>query len=260
MSSTDHQRSQDLLTALHRSEDDEQRRTLRDELVLLHLPLARHVARHFVSASQTHEDLVNVAVIGLIKAIESFDPERGTQLSTFAVPTMLGELRRHMREGSWAVHAPREAKERAAHVHRATETLTERFGRSPTLQEIAAHLGIEPGAALDGLHASRAYTVISLDAAQESAEAGSPAGAASFPAVAASMAVDDPGFAEIDTHHTVVALLGTLQQREREVLLLRFWHGMTQSQIARRLGISQMHVSRLLRDTLTNLRAQAALG
>ena len=260
MSSVDRDRSSKLLADLHGSTDEEERRILRDELVIMHLPLARHLARHFISTSQTHEDLVNVAVIGLIKAIEGFDLNRGTQLSTFAVPTMLGELRRHGRDNTWATHAPRQVKERAVQVHQATETLTEHLGRSPSLQEIAAHLDIEPSAALDGLHASRSYAAISLDAGDDSTRASSSDGSARNSGAEVFLASEDPGFGQIDTHHTVAALLRSLQQREREVLILRFWHGMTQSQIASRLGISQMHVSRLIRDTLAQLRSQVVPG
>ena len=250
MPAADRECSRALLHALHECTDHAQRSTLREELVLLHLPLARHIARRFTSSSQTPEDLVQVAVIGLLKAIDAFDPAHGTELSTFAVPTMLGELRQHLRDRTWAVHAPRSAKERAHQVSHATETLTGTLGRSPTVQEIAAHLDIDISEALTGLQVARGYAAASLDAHDADSEwSGS--------ALADVLGTDDPGIDAVEAHHTVRALMATLEQRERELLVLRFWHGMSQSQIAARLGMSQMHVSRLISATLSRLRTRA---
>ena len=242
----DRERSRTLVRGMQECTDAHERAAMREELVLLHLPLARHVARRYSGSNTPDEDLVNVAVIGLLKAIDAFDPAHGSELSTFAVPTMLGELRRHFRDRTWAVHVPRSTKERTLHVQRATEDLTGTLQRSPTVQEIAVHLGMAPNDVLTGLQAAHGYAATSIESLDSTTGAH----------LSEVLGSEDPGIEHVEAHHTVKAMLASLDPRERDLLVMRFWHGMTQSQIAARLGLSQMHVSRLISGTLARLRTQ----
>ncbi len=225
-------------------------RATREELIRRHLPLARRLARRYEHSSEPLEDLVQVASLGLIKAIDGFDPERGVRFTSYAVPTILGELRRHFRNSAWAVHLPRRMQERTQQVADAVKSLGDELGRTPTPSQVAERLGLPVEQVLEALQARAAYATLSLDA---------PVGAASDEPVtlAEAMGSTDDSFELAEDRIVVGDALRTAHARERELLRLRFGDGLTQSEIADQVGISQMHVSRLLRGTLDRLSALA---
>ena len=223
--------------------DDPARGPIRDELVTMHLPLVRHLAGRYRDRGEPLEDLVQAGTVGLIMAVDRFDITRGTQLSTFATPTVLGEIRRHFRDHAWAIRVPRGLQELQIRVSAATDEMSQRLHRAPTVNELADELGVSSGDVLAALDARHAYSPDSLDPAVDES-AGSPGVAAAL----------EPAFAEIEDRETLLAVLAELPERERELIRLRFDEGLTQSEIASSLGISQMHVSRLLARTLTDLR------
>ncbi|HZU40395.1 MAG TPA: SigB/SigF/SigG family RNA polymerase sigma factor [Solirubrobacteraceae bacterium] len=221
-------------------------RRARDELIERFLPLARKLARRYASSSEPYDDLVQVASLGLVKAVERFDPDRGFAFTSFAVPTIIGELKRYFRDSAWALHVDRAAQERARHINEAQREMFSRTGRSPRIDELAVYLEISQEEVLDGLQVADAYDAISLDAPLPGDED-------------ASSRLDvlgrtDGDLARVDTHATVFAAARHLPRREREILYLRFSEDLTQSEIASRLGVSQMQVSRLLRRSLERLR------
>lgn len=225
---------------------------LRDQLVEAHLGLAEYLARRFDRRGEPLDDLVQVASLALIKAVERFDPERGLEFSTFAVPTIAGELKRHFRDKSWAVRVPRRLQELHLRLGTAVSDLTHEFGRSPTIPEIAERLEASTEDVLEAMEAGRAYRSSSLDAPVAGEE-----GDAAIP-LSARMGEIDLNLTKVDEQSQLASLLRDLPERERTILVLRFFDGLTQSQIAERIGISQMHVSRLLARTLQDLRAKAA--
>jgi RNA polymerase sigma-B factor len=227
-------------------------RDLRDRERLVHryLPLARYAANHYARRAEPFDDLVQVASVGLLKAIDRYDPGNGATFSSYALPTMLGELRRHFRDRGWAVRPPRTLQEHALVVERATAALTLRLGRSPTADEIARATGLEVEEVLDAREAVVAHTATSLSAPVGGDEDDSELGDL--------MGAEDPGFARADDRATVEVLMRSLSRREREILRLRMDEDLTQSEIGRRLGLSQMHVSRLLRQILDKLHLAAA--
>jgi len=228
--------------------DDPAHRRARDELVTLHLPLVQFLARRFRDRGEPLEDLVQVGTIGLIKAVDRFDPERGYEFSTFATPTIVGEIKRHFRDKGWAVRVPRRLQELRISLGQATAELSQRSGRAPTVAELAAHLDISEDEVIEGLEGAQAYSTTSLDA-QVGGEDGD-----GSPSLADRLGTDDLDLEAVEYRESLKPLLAALPSRERRILALRFFHGMTQSEIAAEVGISQMHVSRLLAKSLATLR------
>jgi len=224
-------------------------RRLRDELVEAHVPLAQFLARRFSHRGEAHEDLVQVALLGLLKAVDRFDPERGLQFSTFATPTIVGEIKRHFRDKGWAMRVPRRVQELHLHLARVIGSLSQELGRSPTVAEIATNVGGSEEEVLEAMEAGGMYRLASLDG---------PAATGEEAADLASMIGDaDPEFDRIDHQVELSSLLADLPEREQTIVYLRFFRGLTQSEIADRVGISQMHVSRLLARSLELLRERA---
>jgi RNA polymerase sigma-B factor len=218
----------------------------REELARRFLPLARKLARRYSGAREPFEDLLQVASLGLVKAIDRYDLERGTAFSSFAVPTILGELKRYFRDLGWAVHVPRGAQELAVKVEEAQQTLSTRTGHSPTVQELAGYLELSIEDVLEALETSRAHHASSLDAPCDDGE-----GEAGT--VADRFGTEDSSLRLADDRVTVGTAARQLAPREREVLMLRFVKDMTQTQIADQIGVSQMQVSRILRRALARL-------
>ncbi|MCA1840305.1 MAG: SigB/SigF/SigG family RNA polymerase sigma factor [Actinomycetota bacterium] len=221
--------------------------SLRDELVQLHMPLVEYLARRFKGRGEPIDDLTQVASMGLLKAIDRFDPERGVEFSTYATPTIIGELKRHFRDKGWAIRIPRRLQEVGLQLAKVVPALSQELGRSPSVPEIASRTGISVEEVLEAMTASHAYSPMSLDA-PPGAEGSEPM---------ARLGAEDESLELFEAWSSVAHLLERLPRREREILYLRFVTGETQSQIAERLGISQMHVSRLLAKTLRNLREAA---
>jgi RNA polymerase sigma-B factor len=244
----DREESRQLLQQLSRlAADDPRRQVTRDRLVTLHLPLVEHLARRFRNRGEPYDDLVQVATIGLIKAIDRYDPERGVEFSTYATPTIVGEIKRWFRDKGWAIRVPRRLQELRLAIGSATATLTQDLGRSPTVSELAQQIGATEDEILEGLESASAYSTLSLDA---------PDGVdGDTPAVLSNLGKEDEALVDVENRESLKPLLSELTDRERRILMLRFFAGMTQSQIAGEIGISQMHVSRLLARTLAKLRA-----
>jgi RNA polymerase sigma-B factor len=228
------------------SEEDPQRQRVRDELVEMHLPLVEYLARRFRNRGEPLDDLIQVATIGLIKSVDRFDLERGVEFSTYATPTIVGEIKRHFRDKGWAIRVPRRLQELKLSLAKATSELSQKNGRAPTVAELATQLGISEEEVLEGLESANAYSAVSLDAPDT--------GDDDSPAVADSLGTTDDSLEGVEYRESLKPLLEKLPPREKKILLLRFFGNMTQSQIAAELGISQMHVSRLLARTLAQLR------
>ncbi|MFD4376949.1 RNA polymerase sigma factor SigF [Streptomyces sp. NPDC058486] len=218
---------------------------LRHRLVRMHLPLVEHLARRFRNRGEPLDDLTQVATIGLIKSVDRFDPERGVEFSTYATPTVVGEIKRHFRDKGWAVRVPRRLQELRLSLTTATAELSQQHGRSPTVHELAERLGISEEEVLEGLESANAYSTLSLDVPDTDDES---------PAVADTLGAEDEALEGVEYRESLKPLLEDLPPREKRILLLRFFGNMTQSQIAQEVGISQMHVSRLLARTLAQLR------
>jgi RNA polymerase sigma-B factor len=218
----------------------------REGLVHLHLPLVEHCARRFRNRGEPYEDLVQVGTIGLLKSIDRFDLERGVEFSTYATPTIIGEIKRHFRDKGWAIRVPRRLQELRMQIGAATAELTQSLGRSPTPRELAEKVDCSVEDILEGIESSNAYSTLSLDAGDESDD-----GAATM---LDAIGVDDEGLEHVEIRESIKPLLDRLDAREKRILLLRFFRNMTQSQIAEEIGVSQMHVSRLLARTLEQLR------
>ena len=234
-----------LLRAYH--EDGDTR--ARDELCARFMPLARQLARRYQRGNEPLDDLVQVASLGLVKAIDRYSLERGTAFSSYAVPTILGELKRYFRDVGWAVHVPRGMQERIMQVNATVEALSRRLGRSPTPAEVGVEINMPPEDVLEAIEASVAYEATSLDAPRSSdAESDS---------YADSIGADDEAYEQIEYLQTIAPTMRALPDRDRLVLKLRFEDDLTQSEIADRIGVSQMHVSRLIRRALGRLRTVA---
>ena len=227
-------------------EDDPQRQRVRDELVEMHLPLVEYLARRFRNRGEPLDDLVQVATIGLIKSVDRFDLDRGVEFSTYATPTIVGEIKRHFRDKGWAIRVPRRLQELKLSLAKATSELSQKNGRAPPVAELAQHLEMTEEEVLEGLESANAYSAVSLDAPDT--------GDDDSPAVADSLGTPDEALEGVEYRESLKPLLEKLPPREKKILLLRFFGNMTQSQIAAELGISQMHVSRLLARTLAHLR------
>ncbi|AYV29863.1 RNA polymerase sigma factor SigF [Streptomyces sp. ADI95-16] len=222
-----------------------ERAELRNRLVRMHLPLVEHLARRFRNRGEPLDDLTQVATIGLIKSVDRFDPDRGVEFSTYATPTVVGEIKRHFRDKGWAVRVPRRLQELRLSLTTATAELSQQHGRSPTVHELAERLGISEEEVLEGLESANAYSTLSLDVPDTDDES---------PAVADTLGSEDEALEGVEYRESLKPLLEGLPPREKRILLLRFFGNMTQSQIAQEVGISQMHVSRLLARTLAQLR------
>jgi len=218
----------------------------RDELVRRFMPLARNLARRYDHSSEPFEDLLQVASLGLLKALDRFDPGLGHPFPSFAVPTILGEMRRYFRDSGWALHVPRAAKERALEVRRAVEQMSAEQGRSPTVNQLGEYLELDIEQVLDALAAMEAYETCSLDAPRPSEDGRGGSYAEAFGG-------EDERLEAIECDLTLRAALAGIAPRERLLLRMRFVEELTQAEIARRIGVSQMQVSRLLRRLLDRL-------
>ncbi|MGR6964866.1 RNA polymerase sigma factor SigF [Geodermatophilus sp. URMC 61] len=226
--------------------DDPRRERLREILVEEHLPLVRHFARRFSNRGEPFDDLLQVGTLGLIAAIDRFDPSRGVEFLSFAVPTITGEIKRHFRDQGWSVRVPRRLQELHLSLNAAVGELAQKNGRAPTPSELAEHLGIPRAEVLEGLAVANAYRSSSLDERLS--------GEDDSPTLAATLGEEDAALEGVEYRESLQPLLATIPARERRILILRFFGNMTQSQIAADIGISQMHVSRLLSQTLAKLR------
>jgi RNA polymerase sigma-B factor len=220
----------------------------RETLVQRFMPLTRSLARRYDRSSEPFEDLLQVASVGLLKALDRFDPARGHSFPSFAVPTILGEMRRYFRDCGWSIHVPRGDQERALKVRDAQETLTNERGHAPTVNQLAVYLELDAEQVIDALQATQAYEALSLDAPRPGAEdEGITFGDA--------MGHEDERYELVELDATIVSALKHIPARERTMLHMRFVQDLTQTEIAARVGISQMQVSRLLRRSLDQLRA-----
>lgn len=240
-------RSAELFSVL-RDDDASQaaRDTARDDLVHLHLALVEHCARRFRNRGEPFEDLVQVGTIGLIKSIDRFDTERGVEFSTYATPTILGEIKRYFRDKGWAIRVPRRLQELRMQIGTASAELTQTLGRSPTPRELAEAIGCTVEEIVEGIESSNAYATLSLDATDDTEDGAS--------SMLDAIGMEDEGLEHVEIRESIKPLLEQLAPREKKILLLRFFKNMTQSQIAEEIGVSQMHVSRLLNRTLEQLR------
>ena len=218
----------------------------RDDLVHLHLPLVEHCARRFRNRGEPFEDLVQVGTIGLIKSIDRFDSDRGVEFSTYATPTIIGEIKRYFRDKGWAIRVPRRLQELRMQIGATTAELTQSLGRSPTPRELAESIGCTVEEIVEGIESSNADSTLSLDATDDSDDGG--------PSMLDAIGIDDEALEHVEIRESIKPLLDRLDPREKKILLLRFFRNMTQSQIAEEIGVSQMHVSRLLTRTLAHLR------
>ena len=234
----------DHVRSLFREYQKSHSQDVREELIEAHLGLVEYLSRRFAGRGEPLEDLIQVATIGLIKAVDRFDPDREVEFSTYATPTIVGELKRHFRDKGWAVRVPRRLQELNLQLGEIMGQLAQKLGRSPTVAEMAEAAGTTEDEVLEGLDSAHAYTLTSLDA---------PAGDEDL-ALREQIGSEDETIELLEYRTSLLPLLERLPPRERNMLYLRFFKGMTQSEIAERLGISQMHVSRLLAKTLASLR------
>ena len=237
---------QRLLLSYHRSRDS----GARDELIERFMPLARQLARRYQRANEPLDDLMQVAAMGLVKAVDRFDPDRGTAFSSYAVPTILGELKRYFRDSGWAVHVPRGMQERVIALNQAIARLS-RSGSHPTPADVAQALSISTGEVVEAMEAAVAYDATSLDGSRSTSEGDTPRTHAD------ALGEDDSRYELVEYGATIAPALRDLPPRDRLVLHLRFAEDLTQSEIAAHIGVSQMHVSRLIRASLDRLRTVA---
>ena len=222
------------------------RATLREEAIRKCLPMAEYLARRYRDRGEPLDDLVQVAGVGLIKAVDGYEPGRGIPFSGYAIPTIIGELKRHFRDRGWSVRVPRRMQELGLEISRATGDLTQRLGRSPTVADLAEHLGISEEDVLLGLDSGQAYHALSLNSPQPGDESGAELGDV--------LGDEDPDLELVEQREALRPLIARLPRREQRILAMRFFGNMTQSQIAAAVGLSQMHVSRLLSHALEALR------
>jgi RNA polymerase sigma-B factor len=236
------------LFAIFRDPDvsEAERDSAREALVHLHLALVDHCARRFRNRGEPFEDLVQVGTIGLIKSVDRFDTDRGVEFSTYATPTIIGEIKRYFRDKGWAIRVPLRLQELRMQISASAAELTQSLGRSPTPRELAEAIGCSVEEIVEGMESSNAYATLSLDATDDSDDGGQ--------SMLDAIGIDDEALAQVEIRESVKPLLDSLPPREKTILLLRFFKNMTQSQIATEIGVSQMHVSRLLTRTLDQLR------
>jgi len=218
----------------------------REEIVRRCMPLAEHIAHRFEGRGEPREDIAQVARLGLVNAVNRFDVDCGSDFVSFAVPTIMGEVRRHFRDNSWAVKVPRRLKELHLQLGSATAEMSQRLGRAPTPTELATELGLDRDEVVEALIAGSGYNTLSMDSGG--------GGDDESPPLSDTLGAYDANLDRIENHEALRPLLDALPERERTVVVLRFFESLTQSQIAERVGISQMHVSRLLARTLSRLR------
>jgi RNA polymerase sigma-B factor len=237
----------ELLARMAAATEDGSRARLREEAIQAWLPLAEQLARRYAGRGEPLDDITQTASLGLIKAIDRYDPDRGTGFLAFAVPTVRGEIRRHFRDRTWQVRVPRRLQELRLAIRDASETLTQELGHTPSAGELAEKLEVSPAEVADGLGATRAYSTLSLEAsASGTGESG--------PGLGESLGEEDADLAYLELRMTLAPALARLPEREQQILSLRFYENLTQTQIADRVGVSQMHVSRLLSRSLRMLR------
>jgi RNA polymerase sigma-70 factor (sigma-B/F/G subfamily) len=229
-----------------------ERRRIRDRVVAARMPFATSLARRFTHRGEPFDDLQQVAMVGLLKAVDGYDPGRGREFTAYAKPTILGELRRHFRDRTWAITVPRRHKELRLALNTAREELSQQLGRSPSVRELAGQLGASTGEVLQAVEAAQAYHSVPL-----STPVGA-AGGARTTILADLVGGEDPELAAVENRATVPAMIATLPDRDQRILTMRFYHDMTQSQIAASTGVSQMHVSRLIKAALGRLRRELA--
>jgi RNA polymerase sigma-B factor len=232
-----------LLVAFHRDGDQD----ARDRALVELMPLVRALASRYAGRGEPLEDLVQVGSIGLIKAVDRFDVDRGVEFTSYAVPTIVGEIRRHFRDKAWAMHVPRRLKELSLRLSRVLDQLTTELGRSPSIAELAAAAGVDEEEAVDALDSMNAYKTRSLHAPFEDG---------SDDTLSEKLGVDEIGYVDVEEGAVIAVGLDALDERERRIVEMRFFAEMTQSQIASEIGISQMHVSRLLRKSLATMRGR----
>ncbi len=221
----------------------------RDELVTMHLPLVEHLARRFRDRGEPHDDLVQVGTIGLIKAVDRFDTGRGVEFSTYATPTIVGEIKRHFRDRGWSIRVPRRLQEMRQQIGLATAELSQKSGRSPTVAELAEALDLSEEEILEGLESAQAYSTLSIDSSgggDDDSESSS---------LTDTLGAEDDALEGVEYRESLKPLLAALSDRERQIITMRFFKNMTQAQIAEEVGVSQMHVSRLLTKALLELRS-----
>ena len=218
----------------------------RARLIEAHMPLVYSLARRYANRGEPLEDLVQIGAIGLIKAIDRFDPTRGVALTTYAMPTIIGEIKRHFRDRGWAVRVPRGLQELSMRLARILEQLTVELERSPTIAELAIAAGVGEEEVLEAIESSRAYASVPLST--------QPEGEGEEDDLLAGIGYPEPAFEVSEDRAVLAPGLAALDERERRIILLRFYAGLTQTQIAQRIGISQMHVSRLIRRALDKIR------
>jgi RNA polymerase sigma-B factor len=229
--------------------DAPERSSRRDELMRLHMPIVEYVARRFYGRGEPMNDLVQVGSIGLINALDRFDPGRGLEFTSYATPTIVGEIKRYFRDKGWMVRVPRRLQEVRSAMGPATADLNQQLGRSPTVAELAKRIGATDDEVVEALESGNAYSPASIEAQADSASGWS---------LADTLGIEDAGIEQIEYRESLKPLLASLGERERTILVLRFFHNRTQSQIAEEIGLSQMHVSRLLARTLAQLRTGLA--
>jgi RNA polymerase sigma-B factor len=236
-------KQRELLRAAQQQRDN----AARAQLIEDNLVLVRAMARRYAGRGEQYEDLVQIGTIGLIKAVDRFDPERGVELQSYAIPMIVGEIKRHFRDRSWALHVPRRLKELNLQLMSLMDQLSSDLGRSPTIAELANAAGVETEEVVEALEAGQAYTALSLSV---------PVGADPDTELGDTIADPETVFGAADDRDLISRGLGCLDARSRRIVELRFFSGLSQSEIAREIGISQMHVSRLLRQSLEKVRNQ----
>ncbi len=243
MSSASASSQLELLRAFHERQD----LSARDRLIEDNIPLVRAMARRYAGRGEQYEDLVQIGTIGLIKAIDRFDLERGVELQTYAIPNIVGEIKRHFRDRSWAVHVPRRLKELNLKLSQLVDQLNATLGRSPTIAELAQAAGVDPEEAVEAIEAGRAYSALSLSV---------PVGDDPDTELGDVLPDEANPFGAADDRAFLTRGLDCLDERERQIVQLRFFDGLTQSQIAKEINVSQMHVSRLIRRSLEKKRRE----
>ena len=221
---------------------------VRDGAIEAWLPLARHLAQRYSGRGEPTDDLIQTATVGLIKAVDKFDPERGVDFAGYAIPTIIGEIKRHFRDRTWSVRVPRRLQELRLAITEANATLTHALGRSPLVADVAVHLGVTEEDVLEGLEGARAYNATSLSTPL--------AGGDGTTELGDTLGGEDHEFELAETRLALRPALASLDEREQKILTLRFYGNLTQTEIAEQIGISQMHVSRLLSKALAKLRRQ----
>lgn len=224
---------------------DAERSLVRDELVEMHLPLVRHIAQRYADRGEPLEDVVQAGSLGLVQAVDRFDPDRGVAFGSFAVPTIIGAIRRYFRDATWSIKVPRRVQDLRGKIITAQDSLAQELGRSPTVAEIAERAEVDAQDVLDSMEISHVRSTKPLQPQSED----------EVPLADRIGDLDDR-LAGVEDHETVRALLATLPERERAIVEMRFFDGLSQSQIADRIGVSQMHVSRLLARSLQRLRSE----